>query len=555
MRTAADSTYAQLQTNETEAADTIKFANGILLANQGKIKEGKVVTDDTGMTGDALTVIKVDASSITGTNKVELGFKATCTFSGKNSDVKIAKLADISDLSAATYTSVTALAASSEATVGNANDKGTVLSYDMSADIAADDDKVLYYVLYTYTGRQQKLSDFTLTITPLYAATVTVKDNAETPAAVEGATVTIKSGENVVATGATVADGTFSANLPAGTYSVTAAKTGYNAPADAAALTITNAAASVDITLTEQSDPTYNVTVNTAPFATVKLNAGTSTAGTAVAEQTVTANYKGVATLTGVPAGTTYTADVTTTNKYLDNKTAAPVTVVNAETPVDLKLAYKAEYANMVYGEDFSYAAGSAIIGVNETNGIVSNSNTPYSGMTVSVGGENKTGGNVSPIAANNNFGYYSAGFNKGYTLTYNPAKKITKIAFDAALGAQTWAGRDAGSARGNDVVTLTIGNLVITATPSSTAETVTITDGATDNTKTAASALTPLGWARYEIEVGAANAVTVKITPAGGATETITGLTLSADATTAVFTGSKTASFAVDNFEIYSAE
>jgi hypothetical protein len=225
-------------------------------------------------------------------------------------------------------------------------------------------------------------------------------------------------------------------------------------------------------------------------------------------------------------------------------------------------------FAILVNGADYfenfsSYTAGTTYVGVSGTNGILSNGSNPYSGLTVSAGGANGTGGNITPIATGNNFGYYSAGFNRdGYALTFNPAKAITRMKFDAAFGAQTWAGGTP-SARGTDAVTLTVGNLVITATPSNTDKTtstaltdslaVTITDGT--NTKTAESSLKQLGWATYLITVGENNAVTVTITPAGGEAETITGLTLSADATSAVFSGSKTASFGIDNIELTWAE
>lgn len=564
----ANSTYAQLKkgsvvstTNDggsdglTAGFDNpLVYKEGMLFATQAKTSEGKLASQVTG----TIAVFTVDGSSIdTANNTVTLGFDAQCVVKGKNADLSIAKLTSDNpvDIGSMTYTAMNAMAATE---IGgrfiNSNATKGTKTFDITNHLNSTG--VTYFALYTYTGREQAISDFTLTTTPVYTATVNVTDGTDP---VAGATVTLKSGENTVATqtsAETTGVATFT-KLNAGTYTVEVSKDGYAAPATAPTITVgAEGTNSVNVALTAQSDPTFSVTVNTAPFASVKLNAGTSTGGTEVATQTVTANENGVATLANVPAGS-YTADVTTANKYLEGKTNAAIAVVNAETPVDLTLSYKAEYANMVYGEDFSYTAGTSIIGVNETKGIITNSNALYSGMSVSVGGVNKTGGNVSPIAEGNNFGYYSAGFNvaTNYTLTYNPNKKITKIAFDAALGAQTWAGGGAGSARGNDVVTLTIGNLVLTGTPSSSAETVTITDGAADNTKTATSALTPLGWARYEIEIGDDKAVTVKITPAGGATETITGLTMSADATTAVFTGSKTASFAVDNFEIYAVD
>lgn len=345
----ADKTYAQLKKAEATLAD-VKVAEGVLLADQGKLEGGKYSS-----LADAATIIKVDASSA-GTSKVELGFKATCTVAGKNSDVRIAKI-DISDIGAATYNTIAGIAAAGGATIGNGNASGVSMKYDITADIAADDDKVLYYVIYTYTARQQKLTDLALTVTPLYTATVTVKDNAETPAAVEGAAVTIKNGDTTVATGTTTAEGTFSANLEAGSYTVDVEKDGYAKVTGTALTVAAESANSVNITLEAQSDPTFPVTVNTAPFASVKLNAGTSTAGTEVVTQTVTANESGVATLADVPAGS-YTVDVTPANAYLQAQTGVALNAVK-DTPVTIALAYKD--ANMVYGEDFGGYTGLAV--------------------------------------------------------------------------------------------------------------------------------------------------------------------------------------------------
>lgn len=337
----ADKTYAQLKKAEATLAD-VKVEEGVLLADQGQLNGGKYSS-----LADAATIIKVDASSA-GTSKVELGFKATCTAAGKNSDVRIAKI-DISDIGAATYNTIAGIDATGGATIGNGNASGVSMKYDITADIAADEDKVLYYVIYTYTARQQKLTDLALTVTPLYTATVTVKDDAETPAAVAEADVTIKNGDATVATGKTTAEGTFTANLEAGSYTVDVTKDGYANVTGTALTVAAEGANSVNITLQAQSDPTFPVTVNTAPFASVKLNAGTSTAGTEVATQTVTANENGVATLADVPAGD-YTVDVTSANSYLANKTGVSITAAK-DTPVTVALEYKD--ATMVYGEDF----------------------------------------------------------------------------------------------------------------------------------------------------------------------------------------------------------
>lgn len=75
-----------------------------------------------------------------------------------------------------------------------------------------------------------------------YAVTFTVKDNAETPAAVSGARVDVNGAKK-----STAADGTAVFNLRPGTYPVTIKKSGYTT--QSATVTVTNAAVPVAITL------------------------------------------------------------------------------------------------------------------------------------------------------------------------------------------------------------------------------------------------------------------------------------------------------------------
>ena len=227
---------------------------------------------------------------------------------------------------------------------------------------------------------------------------------------------------------------------------------------------------------------------------------------------------------------------------------------INGVTKSYTITAHLADYYN-----DFAQPAGTIIVDPGQTNGIISNSSNNYSHLMVSTGGDNGSGGNITPIASGDNFGYYSAGFNQNkYSLTFNPDKAITKFAFDGAFGAQTWAGGTP-SKRGTDTVTFTLGNLTVVAEPTNKDKTattgndalkVTVSDGT--NEKTATSETKQLKWAKYSIEIDESNAVTVKITPSGGETETITGLTASGSITKGVFSGDMTASFGLDNVEIY---
>lgn len=258
--------------------------------------------------------------------------------------------------------------------------------------------------------------------------------------------------------------------------------------------------------------------------------------------------------MANVPAGN-YTIDVTSKNTYLNSLTDSAITVASDALTIDKPLSYKAEYANMLFGDSFDYDAVE-LAGVSGTFGVISNSSNKWSGLSVSAGGE-KVALNIAKVSGN--FAYYNAGYNSRYTLTFNPAETVKKVSFDGAFGAQVYAG-STNTARGTGATTYTLGNIVMTITPAdlttgctaTTAVTVTITDGET--TKTATSTLTACTWAKYVVEVGDSNAVTVKITPNGGETETIDGLTLSADATAFTFTGDAKANFVFDNMEIYGA-
>ena len=368
----------------------------------------------------------------------------------------------------------------------------------------------------------------------------------------------------------TGADGTASKELLAGTYYYSIAEgTDYEAVANAESTKVivsnTGTAVPVAVALAEKGDPTYNVTINTSPYATVSIGALTTPKGTEVAAKTKKADRKGVVKFESddmLPAAS-YTVTLTSDNGYFAAKANQTMTVTSEATTFNYPFEYDTTtYPNLIYGEDFAYDDKTEVVNFNETAGIISLTNNNYSHIYASAGGASGYGGNVTQIAENNNFGYYTAGYNSdNHEVKFNPNQKITKATFDYAIGAQTWAGGTP-SARGTAAQTLEFGNLIITLTPASTSAqsdttlgddcTISITDGTTTNSAT--SKVKQLAWAKYSIEVAGDKSVTVKVTPRGGTVESITGFTLTKDVTAFSFKGNRSASFAIDNIEIYGA-
>ena len=318
---------------------------------------------------------------------------------------------------------------------------------------------------YPLTG-EPRVDNYYMYTDPYYSATVGTN-------AIEGATVSIKKGTETFATGTTAeTTGVYTADkLQAGTYTVEVTKDGYATVTDGS-LTVTSEGGTTSVTLTEQSDPLFTVTVNTAPYASVALKAGTSTKGTTVEAQTVTANAAGVATLASVPAGT-YTADVTTTNTYLNNATDAAVTVVNTETPVNLPLTYK--NANMIFGEDFTPATvGDAAGG--------------YKGITIDSNGggafiKNAAATTQATCPGFKNFGGIDGsnflmvqGWNKNVSAAVTTTETIASAKFDLAFGLVATYSNGAVRDRGNYVVAVKYGDTTLaTLTYNSGAPTLTI--------------------------------------------------------------------------------
>jgi hypothetical protein len=559
----ADKTYAQLKKAEFAGDDNVVVADGVLIAKSAASNAGAFVSGN----ATTLTVVQIDASDIAATNKIALSLKATCTTSDKNSNVEIKKMSNI-DLATATFTSVIAAATGSEVDLGNAGASGATLTYDATDDINAADGRKVTYLVWTKTARQQKISDLAINLTALYSSTVNVTDSAESPAALAGATVTIKNGSTTVATGETSSTGAFTANLEAGTYTVEVSKEGYKSVTDGSLTVSSDGTNTVTVALEEESDVTYSVVINTAPNATVKLNAGTSTAGTQVAEQTVTADATGVATLLAVPAGTEYTVDITPANKYLQGLTSDSLTVAADALTVDKPLSYKSTYANMIYGDDFSSYTEDAVVAskTSATNGVwnFSTSNA-YSGLLIRGEKGTQNPGLLSKSTIDGNYLYAGMFDTADTTTTATMTDNIDKIAFDTIV--DTCYGSKAAN-QGYVDTTFAVGGTTVFSTDGSAGTTAGITIKAGD--KTLSSVYQQ--WVHVEISNITSGTATVTITKyASGNTalseetdDTITATvtvpeeskTLSAtNGSLANAIGSKSYSgFVFDNLEIYKA-
>lgn len=237
--TNANVTYAQLKRSGATAYsgdggkegiytgfdNPLVYKDGVLFTAYSKISGGKLTKQNDNAT---VTVFTVDGSTLdTVNNKVILGFDVQCVINGKNANLSIAKLnsdnsVGIGDM---TYTAMNAMSATEISNaLGNGNNTKSTKSLDITNVLNADG--VTYFAIYTQAGREQALSNFTLTTTPVYTATVNVTDGTDPLA---GATVTLKNGEATVATqtsAETTGVATF-AKLDAGTYTVVVEKDGY----------------------------------------------------------------------------------------------------------------------------------------------------------------------------------------------------------------------------------------------------------------------------------------------------------------------------------------
>ena len=367
-----DKTSAQLKLGSVNSSANSAYADSTYYANQGTYDSSRSAING----GNDLTVIKVDASSYDITrNRVNLVFHSYCTAAGSNSKINFYELKnDVADMAAATYTSLGLFSSSVQRVLvkgtpyetSSIDGSGSDITIDITPYLISDADNVLYFAFATATAREQSLSNFNLTTSALYKADITVTDGENTLA---GAVIAMNGYDATgmpVTSITTNASGVASIYLPIGTHTVTSVeKIGYVAPATIDNIVITDADVTPTITMTPQSDPDYEVTLNTDPFASISVVAGTSDAGNDVAAQSVTADATGKATLT-LPAGT-YTYSITSVNSYKNDALNQSMTITSDNKTVTKALTYKNE--NMVYGQDFGGYSAETDISLWNTGG------------------------------------------------------------------------------------------------------------------------------------------------------------------------------------------
>lgn len=197
----------------------------------------------------------------------------------------------------------------------------------------------------------------TVTMTPAVIKEYTFTAKNEAGDAVSPITVEVKLGDDIV----TPKEGAVYELAEGATYTYTVTNEGYD-PMTGSITIAADTSQSIEVTLPEL---TYTLKFTTLPFATVKLNAGTSTSGKEVKEETVVADEAGEATLTtNVPVGS-YTYDVTTDNTYCANITGAALAVPGEGVVTDKTVTTSAVPAykdtTMLYANNFAYPDDSSI--------------------------------------------------------------------------------------------------------------------------------------------------------------------------------------------------
>ncbi|MCQ2220223.1 MAG: DNRLRE domain-containing protein [Prevotella sp.] len=154
------------------------------LANFSKISGGKLTDQLAAYGGTPITIAKFDASSLpegaTITNAT-LTFNSVCTVSGKNSQVAVATIGTDWDATTATWNNVD-LSATFVADLAWSGGS-TAQSCDVKSVLAADEDKVVAFAIYTNTGREQSISDVKLNVS---YTTGTIAEYEYTVNAVDG---------------------------------------------------------------------------------------------------------------------------------------------------------------------------------------------------------------------------------------------------------------------------------------------------------------------------------------------------------------------------------
>lgn len=139
-----------------------------LYANYSKVSGGKLTDQLSAYGGSDITIIKFDASGLPAGVTVisaNVTFNSACTVSGKNSQLAIVPINTSWSAATATWSNVDLSAnGTNVVNLAYSANSTTAQTYDAKNVLIADDDKILSFAIFTNTGRQQKVSDFKLSI-------------------------------------------------------------------------------------------------------------------------------------------------------------------------------------------------------------------------------------------------------------------------------------------------------------------------------------------------------------------------------------------------------
>lgn len=182
------------QTTVIQADGTTQQNSDVVLYNasatawrcsQAKISGGAFSNVLANYDGSPVVITKFDASEILNgktLKKATLTFNSKCTVSGKNSNVQIASIGTGWDATTATWNNTNK---GDILNAVNLNGDGVnvktsiqTLTQDVTEALSASEDNTIGFAIYTFTGREQETSNFTLTIEAIDASassTYTVK--------------------------------------------------------------------------------------------------------------------------------------------------------------------------------------------------------------------------------------------------------------------------------------------------------------------------------------------------------------------------------------------
>ena len=138
------------------------------LCTQANISGGNLNNQNAAYGGSYAVIIKFNLSEALAGMKIQdakLSFKSVCTVSGKNSNVIVSSIGTDWDATTVTWNSLNK--AATQISAGNGQNVATstkTLTEDVTSLLTDDQDKVVAFAIYTYTAREQKISDIKLTV-------------------------------------------------------------------------------------------------------------------------------------------------------------------------------------------------------------------------------------------------------------------------------------------------------------------------------------------------------------------------------------------------------